>query len=251
MKKCLKYSVLRYSPSTITGERINLGIVVYDELLDLREFRYTKKFKRLSSFDDEIDINTIKLILQDIREDLSVTLLSEEHLDVEDYIKFYNNDLHFDSPKQIEYDDFDETIDSLFKIYFRFDYEKKDRPDKTADVKLLEELIKAKSIEYKKNQPVVGEFDENIRYDLVTPEHNIKVFDFDGKDLSKVINTAKVWAFNAMTSKEIDKLIYIYRYSDELKNSNPDFDSIKKIFDASKVKFCNFEDGIQEISRIS
>lgn len=30
MEKILKYSVLRYSPSTVAGEKINLGIIFYD-----------------------------------------------------------------------------------------------------------------------------------------------------------------------------------------------------------------------------
>lgn len=250
MKKYLKYSVLRYSPSTVAGEKINLGMVIYDELLHIREFRYTKKFKRISSFDDEIDINVVKQILQDIKDDIDVSLLSDEKLDVEQYIKYYNNDFSFDSPKTIEYEDFDETSERLFKIYFRFEYEKKDRPDKSTDIKFLEDVIRTKSIEYKKNQYVVGDFNERLRYDIVTPQHNIKIFDFDGKDLSRMINSAKVWAFNAMTSKENDKLLLIYRYSDE-KNASPMFDSIMKIFNASNVQIYNMDDGLQIIDKVN
>ena len=60
MEKILKYSVLRYSPSSVSGEKINLGIIFFDETLNYREFRYSKKFSRLSSFDDEININLVK-----------------------------------------------------------------------------------------------------------------------------------------------------------------------------------------------
>ena len=43
MKKYLKYSILRYSPSSVAGEKINLGIVVYDDLLGVREFKIDEK----------------------------------------------------------------------------------------------------------------------------------------------------------------------------------------------------------------
>lgn len=34
MEKILKYSVLRYSPSSVSGEKINLGIIFFDETLN-------------------------------------------------------------------------------------------------------------------------------------------------------------------------------------------------------------------------
>ena len=38
MKKVLRYSVLRYSPSKISGERINLGIAFSDEQQGIMNF---------------------------------------------------------------------------------------------------------------------------------------------------------------------------------------------------------------------
>ena len=64
MKKLLKYSVLRYSPSTIAGEKINLGIMFYDIPSGYREFKYSKKFSRLATFDDEIDLTMVKKLLK-------------------------------------------------------------------------------------------------------------------------------------------------------------------------------------------
>ena len=34
MEKILKYSVIRYSPSSVSGEKINLGIIFFDETLN-------------------------------------------------------------------------------------------------------------------------------------------------------------------------------------------------------------------------
>lgn len=178
MKKHVKYSVLRYSPSAVAGERINLGMVVYDELLNISKFRYTKQFRRINSFDDEIDISAVKHILQDIKDEIEGTH-PDAPMDIENFIRYYDNDFAFDSPKMIEYDD------------------------------------------------------------------------FDGKDLSKMINSAKVWAFNAMNTPDSDKLILMYRYSDKDEKSDPMFDSIMKIFKSSGVKLYDMDEGLQRINALS
>ena len=251
MTKFLKYSVLRYSPSSVTGEKINLGIVIYDELLKIREFRYTKKYKRISSFDDEVDITAVKSLLQDIKDDVETSIISAEDFDVEEYIKYYNNDFAFDVPKRIEYVNFDEAIERLYKIYFRFDFEKKDRPSKVEDVKLMEELIKAKSIGYKKNQYLIGEFNEQLKYDFVTQDYKIKVFDFDNKDLTKLFNSVKAWSFNTLYSGDSKKTIFVYRYTDDKNSENQWFSSLLDILNKSKAEVYNIDDNMHILQRIS
>lgn len=250
MKKYLKYSILRYSPSSVAGEKINLGIVVYDDLLGVREFRYTKKFKRLASFDDEIDLKNVKLLLKDIKEELEVSLISDTDFNVENYIKYYNNDFSFDSPKRLEYTSFDETLNQLYRIYFRFDFEKSERPDKADEVRLMEEIIRARSIEYKKNQYVVGDFNERLKYDIITDKYKIKIFDFDGKDLSKLINSVKAWAFNFLHTED-KELLFVYRYSDSEKLKDPHFSIIMSIFKTVNAEIYDIDDSMQLIQKMN
>ena len=87
-EKTLEYSVLRYSPST--GERINLGIIFSEKQLHYMEFRFTKSLTRLSRFDDEIDINMVKLLLSSIKEDVEGSIFDYREKDIKEYIKFYN-----------------------------------------------------------------------------------------------------------------------------------------------------------------
>ncbi|MGN0671688.1 MAG: DUF3037 domain-containing protein [Anaerovoracaceae bacterium] len=106
---------MSYSPLPFAGEKINLGIVLYDEHRNLRGFRYTDKLDRLSDCDEEVDSNVVKCILQDIKDDIDGSLTTDENFDVEQYIRYYVNDFSFDLPKVIEYEDFEETFEELFK----------------------------------------------------------------------------------------------------------------------------------------
>ena len=104
MEKILKYSVLRYSPSTFSGEKINLGIIFYDLQSGYREFKYSKKFSRLATFDDEIDLKMVKKLLQGIADDVAGNIFTYDKFDIDQYTKFFVSDFSFDKPKIIQYD---------------------------------------------------------------------------------------------------------------------------------------------------
>lgn len=249
MEKSLRYSVLRYSPSKIAGETINLGIIYVDEKNGLREFKHTKRLSRIKNFDDEISLETVKALLKGIEFDVNDSLVNSNFC-LDDYIKFYINNFFFDEPKLIYYEKWEETVERINKIHFRFDYEKKDRPSKEDDIQLLGELLHEKVPSVKRNAQKVGRFNERIRYDFVSEEHKIKIFDFDGKDLNKLINTAKSWALNCMTDPEQNTCI-IYRYSatEDLKQEEL-FEEIGKIFNYANAKFLNIDQGMQYIQSI-
>ena len=63
----IRILVLRYAS---TGERINLGIIFSEKQLHYMAFKFTKSLTRLSRFDDEIDINMVRLLLSSIKDDV-------------------------------------------------------------------------------------------------------------------------------------------------------------------------------------
>lgn len=244
MEKLLKYSVLRYSPSTIAGEKINLGIIFCDEENGYREFRYSKKFSRLASFDDEIDIDMVKELLKGIQEDVEGTLFTYSDFDIDKYTKYYVNDFSFERPKAVAYDDLNEMVTRLHKTYFRFEYEKAERPSKEDDKKIVEELIRASGADLRKNEYLLGASNEKIKYDFVTDKYCVKIFDFDGKDLSKLISNAKSWAWNCMHSTERECIV-IYRYSEDKKKYLNEFDIIMDIFNKAHAKVYDINSGLE------
>ncbi len=251
MKKTLRYSVLRYSPSKVAGEKINLGIIFSDEENERHEFKCTNKLKRIASFDNEISIETVRSLLKGIKLDVDNSLLTDGNFDLDEYIQFFINDFYFDEPKKLYYDVWEDTVERINKSYFRFDYEKTERPSKADDLKLLSEIITETSENIQKNQKITGYFNEKVTYDFVTDEYKIKIMDFDDKNLSKLVNSAKSWAINCMTDPDKNTLI-IYRYSnrDDVKN-NEEFESIKEIFGYVRAKFIDIEEGIELMQRCS
>jgi len=246
MDKVLKYSVLRYSPSTIAGEMINLGILFFEEDLDYREFRYSKKFSRLSSFDDEINIELVKKLLQSIKFEVERTVLNYGRFCIESFTEYYINDYCFEKPKMIKYDDLHESIEMLNKAYFRFDYDKAERPSTADDRKLIEQIMDAQGKKYKKNKSVSGRFNDNIVFDIVSDDYNIKLFDFNEKQLSKLINVIKAWAWNCKYSGVVNPII-MYRYDEDEKK--PEFATIMEILKAVDARVFDIEGGMQFIQK--
>ena len=250
MDKFLKYAVLRYSPSTVSGEKINLGIIFYEEERNYREFRFSKNFSRLTKFDDEIDVKLVKKLMHGIKEEVEAEKYDYRVFDINKFIQYYINDFCFESVKTIKYDILEEMIERLNKTYFRFDYEKSERPSKKDDKRILEQLIISQGKSLKSNYYVYGKCNDRIKYDIVTEEYNIKIFDFDDKRLSLLVNNAKAWAWNTMFGDD-KKTIIIYRYNNAKSNYGREFETIMSIFQQANACVYDIDEGIQFLQRIS
>ena len=129
-EKVLEYSVLRYSPST--GERINLGILFNEQQMHFMDFKFTKSLTRLSRFDDEININMVRLLLASIKEEVEGSIFDYKEKSINEFIKFYDNDFSFDPPLSITYEELNSTMERLMQVYFRFDFPKHKRSSSMA-----------------------------------------------------------------------------------------------------------------------
>ena len=212
----------------------------YEEKINYKEFKFSKKLSRLANFDDEVKLSSVKELLTGIKKDIQ----NKEKFEIEEYTKFYVNKYSFDTTKTIKYENLEETVERLNKIYFRFDYDKKDRPNIEEDKRIIQEVISTSGKDVRKDAYALGAFKEKIRYDLMTEDYNIKIFDFDGKNLNMLINNAKTWAWNCMHS-ENKKTIIIYRYNDADKKYNNEFQIILDIFKKANAKIYDMEAGIQ------
>ena len=240
MGKKLRYSVLRYSPSIISGEAINLEILFSADAEGYHSFWFTGNFQRIIRFDDTLDRNVLKDLLTGIQLEVC-DLDMEGSFDLDSFIKFYINDFHFEKPRTILYENLDEAVDGLKKTYFRFDYRKEERPSKADDQKIIANWIRASGRDARKNAAVRGKYADQVRYDFATEDYLVKIFDFDGKDLARCINSAKAWAWNC--DHEPKTVFVIYRYSGQDAGQDEKFAIIKGIFDDSKARFCSMQDG--------
>lgn len=239
MSKMLKYSVLRYSPEKITGEFINLGILFSEESLSFHDFHCSKNISRIVKFDDMLDSRVLRDFLTGIKKDV-LGYPSSDVFDIDMFVKYYINDYVFEKPKCIQYKDLDEMLESLKRTYFRFDYPKHERPTKYEDQRMISKIISASGIDLTKNKTVTGKYNESIQYDIVTDDFYIKLFDFDGKELSRCVNAAKTWAWN--TNNNDKKTYIIYRYSDKNPKDDRTFKIISDIFGDSKAEFYSIDE---------
>lgn len=233
MDKILLFSVLRYSPSKVSGEYINLGVLYSDPTTNKASFSYTQKRKRLEEFDDTVDSKQVFSMLKSIKQEVR-DLTNKDSFNIEKYTRYYINNFCFDTVQKIVFDDFEERIRQLDRTFLRFDYEKDDRLTQKEDEQLLSDMFVAKNLSFVKSKYVIGKYKEKIKYDFITDEFYIKYFDFDRKQLNRNINIMKTWAWNAThTDKDI---IIIFRYSDEDIKYIEDFKIMMKILKDAKIK---------------
>ena len=236
-EKILKYSVLRYSPSTESGEKINIGILFSSECEKISEFKYIKRFSRLEGFDDEIDISLVRNMLKDIAGETNRNSENYEDFNIEEYTKYYINDFCFEKPKAIAYSELSDMIFRLHKLYFRFEYKKNERSTRKEDMSLISEINKMYFKKPDKKRHIVGKFNEEIKYDFLLNNCIVKLYDFDKKNLKNMYNWAKVWAWNNQNIDE--KVLVVYRVFDE--TNIEELDIILSIFRAGGVDVCSLD----------
>ena len=184
----------------------------------------------------------MKLLLSGIEEDVK----AKNELIIQDYIKFYISNFSFDDPIMVDYEDFDMMTDELYKLYFRFDIPKSKRPDKASDQEMISRILRIKGKDFEKNKKIKGMYNEPISYDIVTDDLYIKLFDFDNKDISRLIGPAKMWAWNCNHAK--DKPIFIiYRFSDKDPLKTKEFSIISKIFKETNTTFISIDEADEKI----
>lgn len=239
MKK-IEYSVLQYSPSFITGECINLGILVYcaeDKKIKFEHITERSHYNRLHTFDDELDLEVVKNVLSMISEDIddieysnSLALINEyRDFDISEYIKYFQNEFNFTKTTFINYDSFEDAINELKNIYLRLYIPKKSRPSKRSEQKFIERVMDTNNYKYSKNKKIHDEFGINVTYDYVLNENTgIKFFNAESNNISRIINDIKAWAWNCEHGT-LEKLIIIYNFTNISHQKDVKVESVLKL----------------------
>jgi len=239
------FSVLSYNPSFISGESINIGVLFQCQETKMTMLEVITKWQRIKSFDDELNIELFKAIVYGIQDEVKNSFLSiNRDLDIFQYASKFVNELKFSNIKCIDIDNIDEFIKETKKIYLRYDYDKKERLSKETQTNYIKKLLRNSKLELQ-NGKTVGEYNESIKYDYIVKDYAFKIFAFDNKDLSKLINTAKAWAFNANEMKAERGINTIFIYDCELENIQ--FKIIYKILEKYSCKVISAIEAIDYI----
>lgn len=206
----VQFSVLSYYPSILTNENVNVGILFHNLATDERIFHIMKNWKRLESFDDELDIEFIKQYLNGIKNESERNFFnSSEVFSLKEYVKYYVNELKFCSIKEADVVDVEDFIITTEKVHMRLDFDKDERLNRDSEVKYIKMMMRSYQVKYSA-KAVKGGFDEQVHYDYMVGNYGFKNFSFEDKRISKLVMNAKGWAHTAQAMKHQYKTIFVY-----------------------------------------
>lgn len=208
----IKFSVLSYFPSVVANENINVGILYHNITADYRKFHIMKNWSRLESFDDELDIDFMKVYLTGIRDEVEqkITDKIDKIFEIENYTKFYVNELRFSDILEYETHDPDTFINNTNKVYMRLDYEKQERLTRKDEVGYIKNLMRGNKINYSSHS-IKGQYSEDVAYDYIVHDYAFKNFAFENKKMNRLINSAKAWSYNAHAMRKQNiKTVFVY-----------------------------------------
>ena len=234
------YSVLSYYPSFITNENVNLGVLFYVVENNYASFYSIKRWERVRAFDDEVDIDFMKDYLKGLSQDVESNLFNYQNkFNIEEFVRYYVNEYKFSNIQTVETDEVDIFIDETKKMYLKYDFEKGERLGKDKEKQYINRLLRTQNIPYNKDK-IRGYFNEKIQYDYIIGEYGIKLFTFEGKNLARLINTAKTWSYTAREMKDRYKTVFIYAKE----NRNEYYDSIIQILKENAQDIMPLDEGI-------
>lgn len=237
----IKFSVLSYYPSYLTHECMNIGVLFYCESTGKRTFEHISRWNRIEAFDDAIDINMFKIIIQGIKNQTEESLDNYHNsFNIENYIKFYVNELRFSSITSVEHDDFESFVKLTKKIHLMLDFPHDKRASSDEELKYLKSIIKGSTNINYSTAPIVDDFGLNVSCSFIIGRTCIKKINITSKSLSKSLNSLKVWLFNEQLLQKHYKVLIVYSVDPNELKVDPRITSaidMIKAYSASAISF--------------
>ena len=229
----IKFAVLSYYPSIIATENMNVGIIFQNITTNERMFFTLRNWTRLQSFDDEVDTGFMKDYLKGMKSQIEENLINrKKEFDIEEFIKYYVNELRFSEVQTVFVEDADDFIMLTRKVHMRNDFDKKERLNRDSEYRYIKMIMESNNINISR-MPVIGVYDEHIGFDYTIGDIGFKNFIFEDKNIRNMITTAKYWAYNALTLR--DKYRTVFIYDDDIANAK-DFRIIMNILRENAYK---------------
>lgn len=239
----IEYAALNYYHSPISDECLCIGVLFHNVTTGQRDFKYISNFQRFHSFDDEADVDFVKLYLRGIKEEVETSVFNyNDNFNLSSYIRVYANEFRFSSIRSLSVDENENYVEDLLKIYLKYDFAKSQRLNSNEEKKLIRRVLQSSNLEYS-TQKIYGPYCDEISFDYQVGDICIKIFSFKGKNLKRAILNARQWSFVADELGEQKKVLFIYD-SDYEDVSN--LDRIIKIL-SKNAKVLKLDDGMDYI----
>lgn len=206
----IEYAALNYYHSPVSDECLCIGVLFNNITTGQRDFKYISNFQRFHSFDDEADIDFVKLYLRGIKEETENSIFNyNQKFDFDSYIKVYANEFRFSSIRKLSVNESENYVEDLSKVYLKYDLAKSQRLNGNEEKKLVRRVLESNNLEYS-TQKVDGPYSDEITFDYLVNDLCIKMFSFKGKNLKRVIGSARQWSFVADELAAQKKVLFIY-----------------------------------------
>lgn len=239
------YSIMVHYPSVGAKDCITLALLFFNKTTKETVLINTKNWERVRSFNDDIDVELVKLQLEGINDEIH-SIAKSSNFYLEKYTKFYVNDLKFTSVISTVTNDFNNFISECSRQYLIFDYKKSERPTKKEQLSFIKNYLKSESVKCQKNI-IKGYFNEDICFDFVINDYAFKLFRFEGREETRLIRTVKDWAYDAIKLRDKYKIVFII---DIDFNKNNKFDILHSILEEESYKIINFNEVITFVKSI-
>lgn len=272
MERLCKFAVLRYVPDENREEFINIGLVFHSPEDGFIDLALTKNFRRLSEFDDEVDIKFLKIVLNGIKGDFTQSTIDGPSLrEISDWnflekaTAMYSNQLQFSPIRIIRSKDIQKDYSDLFRTYVYFDVKKPTRITDEEVKSIMNRVLREKDVISKLNRSVKVDIGpEEIELDYTYKARNItkliKTFSFDytQRGSSQAPLTAKEWVYNYNRLRKVGYIgetsvapssleIITFVYTGEIKNKNI-ITALKILQEESKIIEAHNEESIKEFA---
>lgn len=146
--KPIFFSVCRYIPDILRGESINVGIVVHVPEDKWAKFYATKNISRIRSFDDEVETNVLRAILNSLSYQFDTDRTPDlaginDKKFLEKELVYYINQIQFSEIRVLNSNEHNLTkdIDDLIDMYLYYDKKSSDRIDSNRVRSLASKIV--------------------------------------------------------------------------------------------------------------
>ncbi|EWG11695.1 DUF3037 domain-containing protein [Cytobacillus firmus] len=206
------YSICKYVPDIIRGEFINVGILTYIPELGLSKFQKTRNLARVTAFDDELELDILKALLESLEVQFNNSSLPvNKENPTPDYIQnelvYFVNQLQFTDVKMLNSTNIEEDTKDLYDMYLYYDQKKSDRISAERVKRLVSKLFTANEFKNVNRKPSEQNIFRQRPFDfsltLDGESALIKALTFDYKNQNKLYNEIKSFLFDLNYFKEM------------------------------------------------
>lgn len=257
-------SILRYMPSSLREEFVNIGLVLHSPEDQYISIKIVDSIKRITSFDDEVSGHVLKKVINNIasnfKSDENYNLFSFDELSDPNLLSKktnrFVNTIRFSSIKKVSLDDapLEEHLEKLFKIYVHFEVKKNERLSEHEILDNLKKYFSQKKLDFYTTKEKTLIKNSEVKFDISVPKNNlyIKSLDVSSSHGPKVI---KEWMSNFQYTIDLNKNMNVEAliFLDSDNNKNTIFikkfaTTLKKNLENLEIHFIDNKSDINDVS---